>query len=148
MGDGPQPTWAISQEAVDRGIKRLPLPYFVNTSPPGPFIHFLQKAARQAGAPTTCEWADPVSIVPDNQFQNTLEEDLRAALEDEFDLASHVDCRAAMAFLLNPVDVQTVHAIASAGLRMPQKSTDFYPKLLTGLVWHRIAGVSGSETRP
>src|SRR5690349_9473366 len=36
-GDGPQPTWAVSQEAVDKGIKRLPLPYFVNAQPPEPF---------------------------------------------------------------------------------------------------------------
>ncbi len=38
------------------------------------------------------------------------------------------------AFLLNPTDVAQVKAVAERGERMPQKSTDFYPKLLAGLV--------------
>jgi len=37
-------------------------------------------------------------------------------------------------FLLNPTDVNNVRDVASLGERMPQKSTDFYPKLLAGLV--------------
>ena len=37
------------------------------------------------------------------------------------------------AFLLNPVRVKTVMDIALGGDVMPQKSTDFYPKLLSGL---------------
>jgi len=37
-------------------------------------------------------------------------------------------------FLLNPTDVMGVKAVAEKGERMPQKSTDFYPKLLAGLV--------------
>src|SRR4051812_48476088 len=97
VGDGPKPTWAVSQEAVDRGIKRLPLPYFVDTSPPAAFVKFLQKAVKHPGGPTNCEWPEPISIVPDAQF-SSLEEEFRAALEDEFDLASKVECRAAMAF--------------------------------------------------
>jgi uncharacterized protein (DUF1015 family) len=28
--------------------------------------------------------------------------------------------------------------VASAGERMPQKSTDFYPKLLTGMVFMKM----------
>ncbi len=39
-----------------------------------------------------------------------------------------------MAFLLNNIDVKAVLDIASAGDRMPQKATYFYPKLLSGLV--------------
>jgi uncharacterized protein (DUF1015 family) len=38
------------------------------------------------------------------------------------------------AFLLNPVPVAQVLAIADAGRRMPRKSTFFHPKLATGLV--------------
>ncbi|MCU1299237.1 MAG: hypothetical protein JWO91_3515 [Acidobacteriaceae bacterium] len=38
-----------------------------------------------------------------------------------------------IAFLLNPVRVQQVRDIALAGEVLPQKSTDFYPKLLSGL---------------
>lgn len=37
-------------------------------------------------------------------------------------------------FMLNPTDVMGVKAVAEKGERMPQKSTDFYPKLLAGLV--------------
>jgi len=37
-------------------------------------------------------------------------------------------------FLLNPTQVEDVLAVADAGEPMPQKSTDFYPKLLSGLV--------------
>ncbi len=100
VGDGPKSTWAVSNEAVDRGIKRLPLPYFVDTAPPAPFVQFLEKSKKHPGLPTSCEWPEAVSIVPDADF-NVLEEELMAALEDEFDLASRVDCRAAMAF---PID--------------------------------------------
>ena len=38
-----------------------------------------------------------------------------------------------IAFLMNPCPVQKVRDIAFAGEVMPQKSTDFYPKLLSGL---------------
>lgn len=46
--------------------------------------------------------------------------------------------RAQMAVLLNPTRVEDVLAVAEKGERMPQKSTDFYPKLLTGLVAVRL----------
>jgi uncharacterized protein (DUF1015 family) len=42
--------------------------------------------------------------------------------------------KAQLAFFLNPTDVEDVKAIADARSRMPQKSTDFYPKLLSGIV--------------
>jgi len=45
---------------------------------------------------------------------------------------------AQIAFLLNPVDVDQVMSIAIAGEVMPQKSTDFYPKLLSGITMYRI----------
>lgn len=38
------------------------------------------------------------------------------------------------AFFLNPTQVEDVEKVALASLRMPPKSTYFYPKLLTGLV--------------
>ena len=37
-------------------------------------------------------------------------------------------------FLLNSTTVEQVRQISESGEKMPQKSTDFYPKLLTGLV--------------
>jgi len=44
----------------------------------------------------------------------------------------------AAAFLLNPTRIAQVQQVAVAGLRMPPKSTFFYPKLLTGLVINPI----------
>ena len=46
--------------------------------------------------------------------------------------------RAQICFLLNPVRVQQVMEIALAGEVLPQKSTDFYPKLLSGLTLYRL----------
>jgi len=46
--------------------------------------------------------------------------------------------RAQICFLLNPVDVAQVMEIALAGDVLPQKSTDFYPKLLSGLTLYRL----------
>jgi uncharacterized protein (DUF1015 family) len=41
-------------------------------------------------------------------------------------------------FLMNPCPVQQVRDIAFAGEVMPQKSTDFYPKLLSGLTAYAL----------
>ena len=50
-----------------------------------------------------------------------------------------VDARKAqVAFLLNPVRVKEVMQIALGGDVMPQKSTDFYPKLLSGLCIYEL----------
>lgn len=45
---------------------------------------------------------------------------------------------AQVAFLLNACDVEQVMRIATAGEVMPQKSTDFYPKLLSGITMYRL----------
>lgn len=42
------------------------------------------------------------------------------------------------AFFLNPTTVEQMQRIALLGGKMPQKSTDFYPKLLTGLVMMKM----------
>ncbi len=39
-------------------------------------------------------------------------------------------------FILNPTEIGEVEGVAQAGLRMPPKSTYFYPKLLTGMAIH------------
>jgi len=46
--------------------------------------------------------------------------------------------RAQISFLLNACDVKKVWRIATAGEVMPQKSTDFYPKLLSGITMYRV----------
>jgi uncharacterized protein (DUF1015 family) len=52
-----------------------------------------------------------------------------------------VDAGAAqLACLLDPVRIEQVCEIALAGEVLPQKSTDFYPKLLSGLCLYRLEG--------
>jgi uncharacterized protein (DUF1015 family) len=46
--------------------------------------------------------------------------------------------RARYAVLLNPVPVERVLDVADSGERMPQKSTFFFPKVPTGLVFNRL----------
>jgi uncharacterized protein (DUF1015 family) len=45
---------------------------------------------------------------------------------------------AEIVFFMNPTKVQEVKEVAAAGERMPQKATYFFPKLLTGLVMHKL----------
>jgi uncharacterized protein (DUF1015 family) len=53
-----------------------------------------------------------------------------------------VDSSAQIAFFLNPCEVEQVMQIATAGEVMPQKSTDFFPKLLSGISMYRLDGPS------
>ena len=46
--------------------------------------------------------------------------------------------KADCAFILNPTRISEIAAVSSAGEKMPQKSTYFYPKLITGLVMNRL----------
>jgi uncharacterized protein (DUF1015 family) len=43
-----------------------------------------------------------------------------------------------VAFLLNPTRLEQMRDIAYAGQVMPQKSTDFYPKVLSGLIMYSL----------
>ena len=44
-----------------------------------------------------------------------------------------------VAFLLRPTPIEQVRAVAATGVNMPPKSTFFYPKLLTGLLFNPLA---------
>ena len=46
--------------------------------------------------------------------------------------------RAQAAFLLRPTRIEDVFAVAARGEVMPQKSTYFYPKLVSGLLFHPL----------
>src|SRR6267154_1037525 len=46
--------------------------------------------------------------------------------------------RAQICFLLNSVNVETVAEMAMAGEVLPQKSTDFFPKLMSGITMYRL----------
>ena len=53
-------------------------------------------------------------------------------------LANVREGKANVAFLMNPVRMEQVREIAFAGEVLPQKSTDFYPKLLSGLTIYAL----------
>jgi len=62
------------------------------------------------------------------RYSEDEEEALRAVDKEDYQAA----------FLLNPPRPEEIMAVAAGGERMPQKSTYFYPKLLTGLVINKI----------
>jgi len=51
-----------------------------------------------------------------------------------------------LAFLMNPTRMSEVRDVANAGEKMPQKSTYFYPKLLSGLVINKIVEGESVDT--
>jgi uncharacterized protein (DUF1015 family) len=73
------------------------------------------------------------------------EEDIRAQkyLKYVRDPKEAVDAvangEAQVAFLMNPVRIEQMRDIAFGGGVMPQKSTDFYPKMLSGLTIYSVA---------
>ncbi len=44
-------------------------------------------------------------------------------------------------FIMNPTRVSEIRDVAAAGEKMPQKSTYFYPKLITGLVMNKLGNI-------
>lgn len=68
----------------------------------------------------------------------TAEKNLSYEREMEAAIASVDRNDAQLALLLNPVRVEQVMKIALAGDVLPQKSTDFYPKMLSGIAIYRI----------
>lgn len=71
------------------------------------------------------------------------EEDIRAQkhikyVRDPREAVKLLADGANIAFLMNPVHVEQMRNVAFAGEVMPQKSTDFYPKLLSGLTIYSL----------
>jgi len=73
------------------------------------------------------------------QAVNT-EQHLRYEREMEAAMAAVDRGEARICFLLNPVRVAHVVETAFSGEVLPQKSTDFYPKLLSGLTIYKLEG--------
>jgi uncharacterized protein (DUF1015 family) len=65
-------------------------------------------------------------------------ENLRYVREAEEAVAQVHRGEADIAFLIKPVTLQQLHDISLSGDVMPQKSTDFYPKLLSGLAIYAL----------
>ena len=59
-------------------------------------------------------------------------------LRDATEAVARVEAGANVAFLMNPVKMEQVREIAFAGEVLPQKSTDFYPKMLSGLTIYAL----------
>ena len=57
---------------------------------------------------------------------------------DEAEALDALNHDAQLTFLLNPTKISQIKDVALAGDKMPQKSTYFYPKLLTGLIINNI----------
>ncbi len=53
-------------------------------------------------------------------------------------LSSVDEGSAQCSFVLNPTKVTEIRDVASAGEKMPQKSTYFYPKMITGMVMNKL----------
>jgi len=60
------------------------------------------------------------------------------AYTHSFEEAKQLAGKEKVAFLLNPSSLKEVFDIANKGARLPQKSTYFYPKLLSGIVIRRF----------
>ncbi len=54
-------------------------------------------------------------------------------------LQAPVKGQASLSFILNPTKMKQVEEVSNIGERMPHKSTFFYPKLLSGLMFNPIA---------
>ncbi len=75
-----------------------------------------------------------------NITQDAVKTEKNITYEREMDTAvGEVDAgRAQICFLLNPVSVETVAEMAMGGEVLPQKSTDFFPKLMSGITMYRL----------
>jgi uncharacterized protein (DUF1015 family) len=81
-----------------------------------------------------------LGVSQDNEDKITYVKDAAAAVQMIDDNQGQV------AFLLNPTKIEEITAIASKLEKMPQKSTFFWPKLLSGLVLYKIA--HGDKVKP
>jgi uncharacterized protein (DUF1015 family) len=61
-------------------------------------------------------------------YQSNLEKAVSLVFSGDYELT----------FLLNPTTIEQVKEVASNGLIMPRKSTYFYPKVITGLIFNKI----------
>lgn len=62
------------------------------------------------------------------RYTRSFDEAVEAALSGEYNCS----------FILNPTKVSEIKDVALNGEKMPQKSTYFYPKIITGLVMNRL----------
>jgi uncharacterized protein (DUF1015 family) len=91
--------------------------------------HYLRVASDDDFGPRVVESLNPVGVT----YTPSAAEAVAAVDRGE----------AAAAFLLEPVTFEQVARFAHAGETMPQKSTFFYPKLTSGLLFHPVPSPHG-----
>lgn len=79
---------------------------------------------------------EPLLGIDDEKLRNQTNVIYTRDAQEAFDLVDSGQRQ--VAFMLNHIAVKSVLDIASAGEKMPQKATYFYPKLLSGLVLRRL----------
>jgi uncharacterized protein (DUF1015 family) len=144
------PHWLSALAAAGRGGQSNA---FVLVLPDGAFLATLNAAGRSAmaqagagGATTSEAWRTlDVAVLQElllHQALGIADEAIRAgdhltytrSAEEAVAAVRAGTNGAALAALLNPTSPAAMRDVALAGERMPQKSTYFYPKLITGLV--------------
>src|SRR5438094_521628 len=80
----------------------------------------------------------PLLGITDAKLDARTHVDYTADRADAIQRARDGACQAA--FLIAPTTAEELQAVVRGGELLPQKSTHFYPKLLDGLVFHRLGG--------
>jgi len=78
----------------------------------------------------------PLLGITDAKLDAKTNVDYTADRAEAIQLARDGKCQAA--FLIAPTTAEELQAVVRGGELLPQKSTHFYPKLLDGLVFHRV----------
>ena len=78
----------------------------------------------------------PLAGITDDRLDARTNVDYTADQAEAVELARSGRYQAA--FLIAPTTPAELRAVVEGGGLMPQKSTHFYPKLLDGLVYHRL----------
>jgi uncharacterized protein (DUF1015 family) len=131
--EGARPAGALDVVLPDRRLRLRPL---------------AAARARVAGLPPTVRGLD-VAVLHGAILEPILgvgSAELDFTHEDGEAFAAVASGRATAAFLLNPPSVVAVRAVCLAGELMPEKSTYFYPKLASGLVFD-LVGPPGGDRR-
>ncbi len=86
----------VAHEAVEKNLKRLPLPYLLNSNNDDPFSALINQSLDSGGL-VHSDWQAAVKVIPADEFEDELTSEFHAALEEEFQLAKEVECRRAIA---------------------------------------------------
>jgi uncharacterized protein (DUF1015 family) len=73
-----------------------------------------------------------------NINQNNIEDHVKYTRVDEEAVKFVEEDKYDLSFLMNSTKINELKAVAEAGEHMPQKSTYFLPKMLSGLVFYKM----------